>query len=285
MKDRPPCRLFAVLAREAPVAAIFRRGPSDWVRLIKWHTDTDELEFGHWFHGRIYEKQCDLSPDGTLLIYFALKITGRTTREDYTHVWTAISRPPWSTALALWFKGDCLFGGGLFQDGKTIWLDHQSSVGEPDKGHLPSHIVVTPVPDEYAGIDSLYETRLNRDGWTRIQNKLVHEIAYGFATNRPEIWSKPHPSLKIDLLMVNSNRKFDITSDYSLEGQVSKDQQPVSGAAWADWDHRGRLVFAKGGKLFAADASRSGELLPAQIADFNNDEPAQILPPEWAMSW
>ena len=69
-----PCRLLVILAREAPVAVIFRRGPSKLVELIKWHTDIDTFERGQWFKGRIYEDCSDLSPDGSLLIYFAAKL-------------------------------------------------------------------------------------------------------------------------------------------------------------------------------------------------------------------
>ena len=46
-----PCRLPVILARAAPIAVIFRRGPSKLVELIKWHTDTDTFERGQWFKG------------------------------------------------------------------------------------------------------------------------------------------------------------------------------------------------------------------------------------------
>jgi hypothetical protein len=84
-----PCRLFCLLARQAPVGLIVRRGPSTWVQLSLWHTDTDEIEYGQWFHGRLLEDRCDLSPDGSLFIYFASKY-GR----SQFNTWTAISRPP-----------------------------------------------------------------------------------------------------------------------------------------------------------------------------------------------
>ena len=72
------CHLFAILARKANKAVILRRGPSDWVRLISWDTEHDTFELGQWFHGRIYERRCDLSPDGSKLIYFARKKNRRT---------------------------------------------------------------------------------------------------------------------------------------------------------------------------------------------------------------
>ena len=62
------------------------------------------------FKGRIYERRCDLSPDGQLLGYFAAdRLSGFGT-------WTAVSRPPFLTALALWPKGDAWGGGAFFQD-------------------------------------------------------------------------------------------------------------------------------------------------------------------------
>jgi len=53
-KAPPPCRLQFLLARRAPIAVIFRRGPSKWVQLIKWDTKTDSFEPGQWFHGHVY---------------------------------------------------------------------------------------------------------------------------------------------------------------------------------------------------------------------------------------
>ena len=99
-------RLYALLARAAPVAVIFRRGPSRQVQLVLWKTDTDTFESGQWFKGRIYERRCDLSPSGRRLIYFAAKYR----KPLYT--WTAVSRPPFLTAVALWPKGDAWGGGG-----------------------------------------------------------------------------------------------------------------------------------------------------------------------------
>jgi hypothetical protein len=71
-------RIFVLFARKSPTAVIFRRGPSKWVQLVKWNTKTDVFEPGQWFHGRIYERRSDLSPNGSLLVYFAQKIEGRT---------------------------------------------------------------------------------------------------------------------------------------------------------------------------------------------------------------
>jgi hypothetical protein len=54
------------LAREAPFALVFRRGPSKSALLIGWNTSNDTFQPGQWFKGRIYERRCDLSPTGNL---------------------------------------------------------------------------------------------------------------------------------------------------------------------------------------------------------------------------
>jgi hypothetical protein len=111
-------RTYAILARRAPLAVVFRRGPSKSVLLIKWNTLNDKIELGQWFKGRIYERRCDLSPEGDLLLYFAANY-----RKPF-YSWSAISRPPFLTALALWPKGDGWGGGGLFLSRKRIALNH-----------------------------------------------------------------------------------------------------------------------------------------------------------------
>ena len=73
-KPRPeqiPARLHVILAREAPKAVVFRRGPSGQVCTLGWDPETDTSTMGQWLKGRIYEYRSDLSPDGELMIYFA----------------------------------------------------------------------------------------------------------------------------------------------------------------------------------------------------------------------
>ena len=71
MKPKPPARLHVILAREAPLAVVIRRGPAKQVCTVLWNRRTDEFTLGQWLKGRIYEDRCDLSPDGRYFIYFA----------------------------------------------------------------------------------------------------------------------------------------------------------------------------------------------------------------------
>jgi hypothetical protein len=114
-------RAYVILARKAPVGLIFRRGPSNRVLLIRWDLERDTFEFGQWLRGRIYERRCDLSPEGDLLLYFAANW------HKPFQSWSAVSRPPYLTALALWPKGDGWGGGGQFSARDDIQLNHRSN--------------------------------------------------------------------------------------------------------------------------------------------------------------
>lgn len=105
-------KLFVIHARDVSVAVILRPGPSRWFHVISWNTQTDEMEHGAWIKGRIYPENCDLSFDGKLFVYFVLKEGHR--EHDLPNSWTALSRPPWLSALALWPLGDSYDGGGRF---------------------------------------------------------------------------------------------------------------------------------------------------------------------------
>ena len=114
-------RLYAILARNAEFGVIFRRGPSRSVLLIRWNTENDSFQRGQWLKGRIYERRSDLSPQGDLLLYFAASY-----RKPYFS-WSAISRPPFLTALALWPKRDGWGGGGHFLSDSRIALNHREN--------------------------------------------------------------------------------------------------------------------------------------------------------------
>ena len=115
-----PARIHVLLAHDAPLGVVIRRGPSRQVCTMLWNRETDEFRLGQWFKGRIYERRADLSPDGKYLIYFAMN--GRWGSEARGS-WTAISRAPYLKAIALYPKGDCWLGGGLFTGNRTYYLN------------------------------------------------------------------------------------------------------------------------------------------------------------------
>ena len=119
-RPAPPPRLFLLLARDVDCALILRRGPTHWTHLVKWDMRDDTFEYGEWIKGRIYAEKCDLSPDGKLLIYSVWH--RKMFRSHATESYTALSRAPWLSALALWPAGTPTGGGGRFIGNRALEL-------------------------------------------------------------------------------------------------------------------------------------------------------------------
>lgn len=252
-----PARVSLILAREAAVGVIFRRGPSHWVEIVRWNTESDTFEAGQWFRGRIYERRCDLSPDGSLLIYFAHKINGRTLADrEYTYAWTAISRPPYLTALALWPKGDCWHGGGSFDSNSSIVLNQKSNLSKPHPKHLPDGLEVHLKNDVYGEDDPIFSERLERDGSKLRQCWEIENRGYPlmFLTRQPEVREKRNPIGPQFLLLTRSISFLDYSEHFAIRYAQNSAWIGIERASWADWDSRGRLVFARDGKLYASDS-------------------------------
>ena len=115
-----PARLHVLLASHAPLGVVIRRGPSKHVASVLWNRRRDEFQLGQWLKGRIYERRSDLSPDGTHMIYFAMN--GKWTSES-KGAWTAVSRAPYLKAIAMFPKGDCWNGGGLWTNKNSYWIN------------------------------------------------------------------------------------------------------------------------------------------------------------------
>src|SRR5215510_9874809 len=96
MKKKVPPRIYCIPASEAPVVAVFRRGPTNWSHVGRWDLAAGRYEPGAWLRGRIFPRRSDLSPRGCLLCYFAHKPTAKW---DQGESYVALSKLPWLTAL------------------------------------------------------------------------------------------------------------------------------------------------------------------------------------------
>lgn len=310
-KEAVPARTFFLLARKSPTAVIFRRGPSDWVQLVKWNTQTDEFEPGQWFRGRIYERRCDLSPNGELLVYFCSKYSRRRLEEakqlhsdqadgrvgkqrllkrkfctEYTYAWTAVSRPPYLTALALWPKGDCWHGGGLFESNRRLLLNHRPIAAVPHRDHLPTHLRVEPNPAACGEDDPLFSQRLARNGWKVKQEWLVkqHRPHRFFETAQPEILEKLSPNKEHAIRLTRSFDRLDCSEEFEVSAHGKNWKTKLDAVSWAEWDHQGRLVFARDGKIIAASIAKDG-LQETVLIDLTKSKPTPMPAPEWASKW
>lgn len=255
---------------------MLRRGPSDWVRLSQWNIADDTFAHGQWMHARVYERRSDLSPDGTLFVAF---VRGTPDEPLPNHdTWVAISRPPWFTALALWFVGGTYSIGGNFPASGQLWLGFEPN--PPDQGVLPPWLKAETNREGYIDRTSdwpdrtVWNSRMLRDGWRR-----VPEV-------EPETWQRRHPDQPLTLKMIlRSTLDFDAFGgryqlDYELHNE-SENVSPIGRATWADWDQRDRLIVAREGKLF--NWNLNGE--PTVIADFNPQTPEPEGAPDEAMRW
>ena len=249
-------RIYALLARSSSKAVIFRRGPSKQVLLLRWDTETDEIEEGQWLKARIYERRCDLSPDGDLLLYFAA-----TYRPPYGS-WSAISKPPYFTALALWPKGDGWGGGGHFKTRNEIALNHRPTEMDLAEGfQLPKRFSVHLFGD-WPGRgedDPIWSVRLERDGWNQLQpGKIVkkdHGADVWIELDPAILWQKRHPvspdryRLEMAIRGIKErNGPWYLTEHAVLSS--SGETWNLGRSDWADWSHSGDLLFTKGPSLF-----------------------------------
>jgi len=288
------CRLFVILASEAPKAVIFRRGPSIWTEIILWDTKADTFTEGQWFKGKLYTRCCDLSPDGSKLLYFAAKHYkpypgGSTPTRFPSNEWTAISRVPYLTPLATIQTIGTWDGGGYFADNNTVYVNEARYI--PDKNNppplkierfnVPPEIVFKPVePDGHYSEEQLYEVLLERRGWRpeRSADRPEDEDAGLWRT-----WCKDHPSQPYRLWMTLHNEKRAILH-LGLKDSPESTKIPIPSDTWADWDQQGRLVFTHEGRLYAGGISRS-RITPVLLADFRPNQVRLIESPAWARSW
>lgn len=302
------CRVFALLARDGRSAVIFRRGPTRRVQLLRWWLADDRIEEGQWFNGRIYEYRCDLSPDGELLIYFAASWKG-----PYQS-WTAISRPPYLTALALWPKGDAWGGGGVFMDATTIGLNHGATSGAIDPSHKArwhplgaENTNVIPKPftvvrwSAYAGggeDNPLHHHRITRDGWRLLEagDEGPHSSGeFGWHFRKPEVYERVSPvggvRLRRVLKAIYQKNGPWYVQDFELWRDDGQRLRLLSGCSWADFDRNGDVVFALSGSLFrlsvrfAPSVSDDPRRDTKLIADLSLLKPQLRKAPEWATRW
>ena len=252
-------RVHILLARDAALGVVIRRGPSKQVATIGWNRDTDQFTIGQWLKGRIYERRSDLSPDGKHLIYFAMN--GKW-HSEAKGSWTAISRAPYLKAIGLWAKGDCWHGGGVFIDDAKYWLNngygHQQLSIPPGlkEDHLP---LSGGVGSECLGV---YFPRLIRDGWKLIgkSTKSTKAASRSWVFERPATcgWLlRKHSATGLEH---DTHELVNAASGTSIDGSAWE---------WADID-RQRIAWSESGKLYAARLTTAGLVDACELYDFNS---------------
>ena len=241
VKEIPP-RLDVLLASEAPVGIVFRRGPTKLVRVYQWDRVRDKFKPCQWFKGRIYPDRSDLSPDGRYMIYFAMG--GVAWAIPATRgTWTAISQVPSLTAIALWGQGDTWGGGGMFTSNRSYWLDADANTFLIHDTNELRRDSKQPAP-----------TRMERDGWVR-KSKL-REAAHVFEKAISKGW------------ILRKTVRYPRRDRYEIEHQENGLKLQIPTSDWVDWD-RNRLVWAEAGCLRAAKLGQQKMGTVRTLHDFN----------------
>lgn len=272
-----------LLARTAPVGVVLRKGPSRWWHLTLWDTRRDRFTSGQWFSGSLYPLKCDLSPDGQLFSYFAGKYRLGARDHGYDLTWAAISYPPYFTALALWPVGDTWGGQTMFMDDGTF---HVGTLKPHHPDHPPGRLRV--VQHSYLNLDDpvlWWRSPWESTGWKPVPLPEGVKKASHF-DRRLATWQKTVQKLCLTRA-VDRYDKFPShrPSVYQISKSESGEELALFEAHWADFDQRGRLVAAVGGRLVEGRVDRHHGLQWRQLAAFQDEQPQQVKPPEWAVSW
>jgi len=301
---KPAARVEAIIARNAAVAVIFRRGPSRLVRMLKWNLRNDRIEPGQWIEAGVHVTRCDVSPNGELVACFVASYRRR------PGTWTAISRPPFFTALAVWPKGDSWGGGGLFMSDRHFLLEHDERVRYgvdqfslmddftlPRRFRVQSYAGRAPVPD-----CEIEQCRMVLSGW-----RFVQRAVWGRAQSDPE---KGHPFERPEIMARALDRakspRFELrrlvdgyapgraqgtwrimrAGIYDLQNATDRDLGHLD---WVDVDHAGDVLWSARGQLFRlAGPTRRGMDIAAEpklVADLNDMVFEAIGAPRRARAW
>lgn len=259
----PPPRMHVLIARDAPVAVVFRRGPAKQVATLSWNLKTDEISLGQWLKGRIYAYRSDLSPDGKHMIYFAMN--GRWS-DAMRGSWTAVSKAPWLTALHVYPWGDCWNGGGLFLDNQRYWLNGKAArleVACPLKAVDTPPLGIVPHFGECPGI---YLPKLARDGWMQTgESRAKGESMWHFEKPVRANWTL-RKTFHAGIAKGPNKECYFETYALTGPGQTSMDMQ---GVEWADIHNRS-VLYAKGGALWRMRIHAKSASEAKQVADLSD---------------
>ncbi len=275
MHPTAPPRIYCIPATNAPIAAVFRRGPTDWSHIGRWDLKEMRYEPGAWLKGRIFPRRSDLSPDGRFLCYFAHKPTASW---DKGEAYVAVSKLPWLTALhafptcGTWTRG--------------YHFTEKTDRANPDDANLPIPFGLRPIP-------VVQFANERRRGWTEAKASPQRDSNDAWDERRNARLQKPQPGGD-RLLCVESvgwaGGEFGVHQAvdglrvrYSLE--ADGDIHPLDHLQWADWDQGGRLLAAtRSGKLRIMDLDAD-----AQQVIFEEDltcyKPDPVPAPAWARRW
>ncbi|MBI1756633.1 MAG: hypothetical protein HYR64_05950 [Fimbriimonas ginsengisoli] len=292
MTKRHHCRIDGILATQANQAVIFRRGPNTHYQLSVWDLNADAIEKGQWLLvGKIYTRRSDVSPDGRYLVIAATDYRrGKRARDarqippghdDYG--WTAVSRPPYFAAIALWFTGCSWNGGGIWRGNRELRVNNSEHSWYEAIAPPPS-IATSSLGHPWTEDEPIFSLRLGDRGW-QVRRKEEWEPRTArsspWITTRSGIMEKPFQRGCLRRETTQDWERWSVVDDSGVERRSWKPEE--GHPQWVDVNKAGRIVFGENGCLWAWDAFPDGE--PALIADLNDQAFECVSAPDWAKEW
>jgi hypothetical protein len=267
-------RIYGIPATDAPIVAVFRRGPSVWSHVGRWDLNSRTYQSGAWLRGRIFPRRSDLSPDGRYLSYFAHKPTAGW---ELGEAYVAVSKLPWLTALHAFATCGTWSRGYYF----TAEGDSES----PDGAKLPIPYGLRSIPAEQFANE-------RRRGWHEAPDSPPRHPDDHWDQWRNARMRKPQPRGPLTLCVESlgwAGGEFGagqavggLRVRYSLES--SDGPAILDDLQWADWTADGLLLAAtRSGRLQIRDLSAKSK------PDFDQDlaafGPDPQPPPGQAQRW
>jgi hypothetical protein len=272
--------LFVLPASRAPVAAVFLRVPGHWWHVLAWDLSRGTLEPGAWLKGTLYPRRSDVSPNGRLLCYFLAKEgKGAFMGMHDRHVFTAVSKLPWVTALAAWPEPDTDTAGHHFASPPRLDLGPTRHGGRGPLGHEIG--LARTGPAQYAA-------ELRR-GWVEHPDCPPRHPHDDWDEERSVVLVKARPGGGASLVL--SDEGWDPDAPGAIDGRapsyaVERDgrTEALDDVVWADWDQTGLLLVATDtSRLEVRDPFGSGP--PIWAEDLGGRTPRPRPAPDWAQRW
>jgi len=255
----------------------------------------------------------DLSPNGSLLVYSAVRYGSPENR------WTAISRPPYFSALVAWQVPGLFAYAGEFDTNNSVRLYGVKPESPILTGHVPASFKIRYDAAKMTAAQQFQEFR-HRTGWrvhpakhrpweedpdaisieTQIETKAsinesypalkwlrlpIEPLEKEFQPQDSERIRGPFlakQGIEYELRFLTTYMKY---HSIVLAHELTQTQYLLRRVDWANLDQRGRVVFTRGGVVYACHADSRGQPVVKMLADFTADRFESIPPPDSAIRW